>query len=37
MPANDSNLGGIQKIEAGGAHQGLIFRRDSFFAGGNPA
>ena len=37
MPARDSNLGGIQKIVAGGARPGLIFRRDSFFSGGNPA
>ena len=31
MPAMDSNSGGIQKIVAGGARPGLIFRRDSFF------
>ena len=38
MPANDlMPLGGIQKIVAGGARPGLIFRRDSFFPGGNPA
>ena len=37
MPARDSNLGGIQKIVAGGARPGLIFRRESFFSGGNPA
>ena len=37
MPARHSNLGGIQKIVAGGARLGLIFRRDSFFSGGNPA
>ena len=37
MSARDSNLGGIQKIVAGVARPGLIFRRDSFFSGGNPA
>ena len=37
MPARDSNLGGIQKIVAGGARPGLIFRRDSFVSGRNPA
>ena len=37
MPARDTNLGGIQKIVAGGARPGLIFRRNSFFSGGNPA
>ena len=36
MSARDSNLGGIQKIVAGGARPGLIFRRDSFFSGGIP-
>ena len=37
MPARHSNLGGIQKIVAGGARPGLFFRRDLFFSGGNPA
>ena len=37
MPASDYNLGGIHNILAGGARPGLIFRRDSFFSGGNPA
>ena len=37
MPASDFKLGGIQKIVAGSARPGLIFRRDSLFLGVNPA
>ena len=37
MPVSDFKLGGIQKIVAGSARSGLIFRRDLLFLGVNPA
>ena len=37
MPARHSNLGGIQKIVAGGARPGFILGGIHFFSGGNPA